>query len=390
MFFWRSKQLKITFENIVKLPGYIKAEYSDEDNSHYIEFELNTPIIVRDDLIALSFATLCGTKYESIKMELTISDITKTYIETFTRATLETKLNNYSMIITKSKNNHVLNFSGGFDSLAALPFLPNNSSLVSMDFGGNFSREMSMIHKFHSHTVKTNILETNFRKNSWLFMTIASILYKDYLDSSYNIFGSIINAAFMQNSNFIKRYNTPYLIQGANMKNIPYTLSLSEIGTIKVGCQSFPELMNESLISLANPKEEKRFRKQLLLEIEIERSGQDITLPSKIEKPARQYFKWGDNFLVDHLAFYIMKYRGYETASLTIKDIPEEAYKLSQNLDLDFYDRYYPDVLKYIPKAFRPNYISKLGDLDIMPFEENDWKEYRQILEYLSNFYPVK
>lgn len=382
--------MHITFENITKIPGYIKAEYQDDLTSHYIEFELNTPLIVRDDLIALSLATLCGAKYQSIKMELTVSEITKTYIETFTKAKLDIKLNNYSMVITKSKNNHVLNFSGGFDSMAALPFLPNNSSLVSMDFGGSFTREMQMIHKFNSHTVKTNILETDFRKNSWLFMTIASILYKDYLDTSYNVFGSIINAAFMQNSNFINKFSTPYLIQGANMTNIPYTLSLSEIGTIKIGCQSYPELMDDSLKSLANPKEEKRFRKQLLLEIEIERSGLDINLTDTLEKPYKQYFNWGDSFLVDHLAFYIMKYRDYDTASLTIKNIPEEAYKLSQELNLNFYDRYYTDVLKYIPKVFRSSYVSKMGELGILPFEENDWKEYRQVIQYLSNFYAVK
>ena len=382
--------MKVSFENIINKAGYIRADYKDDNHAHFIEFELNTPIFVRDDLIALSLATLCGTKYKSIKMELTVSKITKQYIEIFTRAEIDIKLNDYSMIITKSQDNHTLNFSGGFDSMAALPFLPKGSSLVSMDFGGNFNREMAMINKFKSHTVKTNILETDFRKNSWLFMTIASILYKDYLDTSYNIFGSIINAAFMQNSNFIKNFNTPYLIQGANMKNIPYTLALSEIGTIKVGCENFPGLMDESLISLANPKEEKRFRKQLLLEIEIERFGHNIELSDKIKKPHRQYFKWGDNFLVDHLAIYIMKYRGYDTASLTIKDIPDEAFKLSQNLKLDFYDRYYTDVLKYIPSEFRLDYVRKMGEMNILPFEENDWKEYRQVIAYLSNFYPVK
>src|SRR5699024_4505488 len=131
---------------------------------------------------------------------------TKKYIENFTKSTLNIKENDSSIVVTQNKHNHTLNFSGGFDSMAALAFLPNHSSTVSMDFGGSFNREMKMINKFNSHTVKSNILETDFRKNSWMFMTIASIMYKDYLDTKYNIFGSIINAAFMQNSNFIKHY----------------------------------------------------------------------------------------------------------------------------------------------------------------------------------------
>src|SRR5699024_3602303 len=100
--------------------------------------------------------------------------------------------------------------------------------------------------------------------------------------------------------------------------------------------------------------------------------------------------KWGDSFLVDHLAIYIMKYRGYDTASLTIKNIPDEAYKMSQNLKLDFYDRYYTDVLKFIPADFRADYVKRMGELNILPFAENDWIEYRQVINYLSNFYPVK
>lgn len=382
--------MKISFENIIIKDGYIKADYSDNASSHYIEFELSTPIIVREDLIAFAFATLCGTKYDEIHIDLKLNKNIQNSIEEFTKANLHCKTSVSTKLINKKFGNQTLNFSGGFDSLAALAFLPQNSSLVSMDFGGGFSREMQMINNFDAHIVKTNILETDFRRNSWLFMVIGAILYKDYLNTDFNVFGSIINAAFMQNSRFIKNYKTPMLIEHAGMKNIPYTQSLSEIGSLRVSTLKFPDKINSSLISLANPKEEKRFRKQLLLEIEIERFNHDITLTETVEKPKRPYFSWGRNFLVDHLAIYIMKYRGYDTASLTITDIPEEAYSLSQNLDLTFYDRYYIDVLKFIPKQFRSDYVSKLNDFDILPFEENDWKEYRQVIDYLSNFHPVK
>lgn len=382
--------MKISFENITIKEGYIRSDYSDDTSSHYIEFELSTPIMVREDLIAFAFATLCGTKYDDIHMDLTLNKHIQKSIEEFTRANLHCKTTISTKLINKNFGNQTLNFSGGFDSLAALAFLPQNSSLVSMDFGGGFSREMQMINTFDAYIVKTNILQTDFRRNSWLFMVIGAILYKDYLNTDFNVFGSIINAAFMQNSRFIKNYKTPLLIERAGMTNIPYTQSLSEIGSLRVSTLNFPDKINSSLISLANPKEEKRFRKQLLLEIEIERFNHDIKLTDTVGKPNRPYFTWGQNFLVDHLAIYIMKYRGYDTASLTINDIPEEAYRISQNLDLTFYDRYYTDVLKYIPKQFRADYVSKLNDFDILPFEENDWKEYRQVIDYLSNYHPVK
>ncbi|WP_166626556.1 hypothetical protein [Jeotgalicoccus sp. S0W5] len=381
--------MRISFENVQLSEGYIKVDYQDMNNSHFIEFILSVPIYVREDLIAIALATLCGTKYDEISMELTVSKITKDYIERFTKAQLLIKTADYSMIIAKTESKHTLNFSGGFDSLASLAFMPDNSSLVSMNFGGHFKREMSMIEKFNSHIVTTNILETDFRKNSWLFMLIGSILYKDYLDSSYNVSGGVIGASFLKNSNFINNYSTPILISGANMKSIPYTLSLSEIAAIKVSAYNYPHLMDMSLTSLANPKEEKRFRKQMLLEIEIERSKLDINLTNTVQAPKKPHFNWGDNILLDHLALYVMKYRGYDDALLTVNNIPEDAKSLVDKLDLTFYDRYFTDVLKFIPRKFHKRYINTLIDSDIRPFEKNDWKEYNETLEFLGEFHSI-
>ncbi|SDL33617.1 hypothetical protein [Lacicoccus qingdaonensis] len=381
--------MKISFENIKQAAGYIKVDYQDENHSHFIEFKLNVPIFIREDLIALALATLCGTKYDEISMELTVSKITKENIEKFTKSELFIKTNEYPMVESKSRDKHTLNFSGGFDSLASLPFLPQNSSLVSMNFGGPFQRELAMIKKFDSHIVTTNILETDFRKNSWLFMLIASILYKDYLDTTFNISGGVIGAGFLKNSRFITNYATPSLITAANMKSIPYTLSLSEIAAIKIASQNYPHLMDDSLVSLANPKEEKRFRKQLLLEIEIERSNLDISIPNRVTPPKQPHFNWGDNILLDHLALYIMKYRGYDTALLTVNNIPEDSIKLVDKLELSFYDRYFTDVLKFIPKKYHKNYMNTLIDSGIRPFEKNDWYEYSETLNFLSKYHNI-
>src|SRR5699024_6191564 len=182
----------------------------------------------------------------------------------------------------KSQRNEVLNFSGGFDSLAALAFLPENSSLVSMDFGSYFSREMQIIKKFNSHIVKTNILETDFRKNSWLYMVIDSILYKDYLNTDYNVFGSVMLSAVLSDSRFIKNATTPLIIEGAGMQSIPYTLGLTEIGALRVAAHYFPEHLDESLISLASEGSEKRYRKQLYLEIENERYNSNIEITKPV------------------------------------------------------------------------------------------------------------
>ena len=173
------------------------------------------------------------------------------------------------------------------------------------------------------------------------------------------------------------------------MKSIPYTLSLSEIAALKVSAYNYPHLMDMSLTSLANPKEEKRFRKQMLLEIEIERSKLDINLTNTVQAPKKPHFNWGDNILLDHLALYVMKYRGYDDALLTVNNIPEDAKSLVDKLDLTFYDRYFTDVLKFIPRKFHKRYINTLIDSDIRPFEKNDWKEYNETLEFLGEFHSI-
>jgi len=381
--------MKISFENIIIKKGYIKAEYCDEMNSHFIEFELSDAIMIREDLIALALATLCGTKYNDIHMELSINQNTQKAIKKFTKANLHCKTNTITNINRKNFGNHTLNFSGGIDSLASLPFLPNNSSLIFMNFGGPFKRELNMIKNFSCHIVNTNILETDFRKNSWLFMFIGTILYKDYLNTTYNISGGVIGAGFLNNTKFAKNYSTPVLLRDAGMASIPYTLALSEIAAIKLAINHYPDLISESLVSLANPKEEKRYRKQLLIQLEIERSNLDIDLQDLVPPPTTPHFKWGDNILLDYLSIYVMKHKDYETAQLTLKDIPYEAYELSKNFDLNFYDRYYTDVFKLIPKPYRNKFFKTLNEARIMPYEENDWHEYRGLIKFLSNYHQI-
>ena len=202
--------------------------------------------------------------------------------------------------------------------------------------------------------------------------------------------GGVINPGFLQNKNFLNNYSTPYLVRSAGMQSIPYTLPLTEVGTVKIITRNTPDFVDKSLASLANPKEEKRFRKQTFVEIEKERFGFNIDLPNKVEKPLQPHYKWGDFLQVDHLSLYTMKYRDYETASLTVSNIPEEAFELSKKLSLNFFDRYYTDGLKYIPKNYLKNYIEVLTQFDILPYDSNDFQEFNEVKKFLSTWYEFK
>lgn len=380
--------MRISFENIINKPGYIKADYKDDEVEHFIEFEMSDAIDVREDLVAVALSILCGQKYDEIHMELNVTYDVKEYIEQNSGAKLS--VGNH-VIHRESKpliddDVQTLNFSGGFDSLAAKHLMPEEKRLVTMDFGKAFARERLMFNQFDTHIVKNNILDTNFRKNSENFMFIGSVLYMDYFQTTYNITGTILGALPLKNHNQFKKESQHEIYK---MKNIPYTLGLSEVGAVRVASESIPEKMSDSLTSLANPGEEKRYRKQLLLEIDKERYSTDIQIENPVDAPERIHFKWGDGILADHLSLYIMKYKGLEVASSILREIPDEAYELSQTLDLSFYDKYHPEVLDYIPQSYKPQMLNKLDEIGITVFNQHDFDEYHKVLNFMKHYYKI-
>src|SRR5699024_3891366 len=283
----------ITFDKFIIEPGYIECAYRDSlDEEGVLTFELSEPIVPRNDLIALSLSTLCGKKYQQLNLELSISSEAKNNIERFTNSKLNVET--YDQISHRriKRSNLTLNFSGGFDSLAALSLMPKNTMLVSMDFGGRFKREMNFIKKFNTVICKTNIIDTNFRKNSWTFMGIGSILFSDFLQTDIHTFGSILGASVISNSKKAAMNHNPIPFKAAKIENAPYVMPLTEAGTAKIALQSYPELIKDSLNSLANPKEEKRYRKQLLVNAVMKKHDLNIEIEN-VPEPSTFRFSWG-------------------------------------------------------------------------------------------------
>ncbi|MBU8731729.1 hypothetical protein KM915_16880 [Cytobacillus oceanisediminis] len=384
---------KITFSDFDISEGKISFVYKEEGEKHTknsIVFELAPSIIPRKDLIAISLSTLCAKKYDAIHFDLKMSNRALSAISNFTDATV-TSLDTFDILIDQKKGGNVtLNFSGGFDSLAAKCLMPDNTKLVSMDYGGRFSREKTFFEKFDTCIVSTNLLETPLRYNSWSMMGIASILFSDYLGTTYQTFGSILEAGpnnFSDNPVAAKNISFPPFA-AAGMENAPYVLGLTEIGTLRVLSHFSPELISGSLDSLASPGEEKRYRKQVLTLIESEKSKKDFKL-NLVDKPSKPHFKFGQSFAVDFLSLYVIKNTGLDTASHTLSDIPDEAVQLANKLTLDFYERVNPKFLVNFPKPLLPNYLSKLGQVGILPYTDNDWKEFNEVRSFLSKNYTI-
>ncbi|MBS4200629.1 hypothetical protein KHA93_13405 [Bacillus sp. FJAT-49732] len=383
---------KITFTNFEISDGYISFHYKEElvGEGGTIYFELVPGIRPKTDLIAIAISTLCARKYTSIHYDLQVSNSTVSAISKFTLANVTAKESLDNNIHRKRRNNVTLNFSGGFDSLAAKCLMPDDTSLVSMDFGGRFSREKTFFEKFDTYIVRTNLLETPLKDNTWSFMGIASILYSDYLGTDYQTFGSILEAGpnnFSDAPIAAKNVSFPPF-KMAGMENAPYVLGLTEVGTLNVLGHHSPELIAESLDSLATPGEEKRYRKQVLSQIASNKIGINFGL-NIIDRPARPHFKFGQNFAADFLSFYVIKNIGIEIASHTISEIPEEVQKLADKLNLDFYERVNPNFLVNFPKPLLAGLLSKLAEADVFPYTQKDWEEFYEIRNLLSIYYSI-
>lgn len=378
----------ILFNKFIIEPGYIECFYEDSlEESGTLKFELSEPVVPRNDLIALSLSTLCGRKYQQIELELSISSRAKVNIERFTNSEVIVKTFEQISHRRKKRTNLTLNFSGGFDSLAALSLMPENTMLVSMDFGGRFSREMKFINTFNAVTCKTNIIDTNFRKNSWTFMGIGSILFSDFLQTDIHTFGSILGASVISNSKKAAMNHNPLPFKGADLENAPYVMPLTEAGTAKIALQSYPELIKDSLNSLANPKEEKRYRKQLLVNAVMKKHDLNIEIEN-VPEPSTFRFSWGENFQADFITLYLIKNLP-DDVQLTVGDIPDEVYSLVNDLSLDFYERVNTNYLANFPIELQGDLLKSLINHGMLTYTENDWIEFNKVRDLFTNYYNI-
>ena len=315
-------------------------------------------------------------------------------LEKFTNAKINTKqiiddeqnnLANYKK--ENSSNKIILNFSGGFDSLAAKILLGDYAELVSISF---FDIEYDFFKKFKPHILKTNFRQLGYAENDWTFMGVGSILFSDYLNSKFHLFGTVFEAFHMhatqEFSSQKKFIEEPFNFIG--ITDLKLIQGLTEIGTALVLCNTYPHLVNDSLTSLSQPKTEKRYRKQIITDILQKKFDLNIYLEPTEPPMKENRLNWGKYFSVDFLSLYMIKYAGIEETSKILKNIPEEAIEFSKNHELTFYERFDTNFLNNIPNEFKTEITKNLANAKILPYDQNDFKELHDVNVFLSKFYP--
>lgn len=364
---------------------------TDEDGNFQefpLWFAFNRPIYLNDDTIAIALSTLCGRAYSSISMDLSPSFRIVDYLRDFTKASVSTKAEKESPVVPHT--GQVLSFSGGFDSMAALALMPDDTNLVSMDFGGRFSRERKFFERFDTLVVSTNLLETDLRRNSWSFMGSGAILTSAHTCGKYHTFGSIIEAGAdnLNLSPVAARNETFPPFGAAGYVNAPYVAGLTEIGTLLVMAHYEHDKIKDSLISLASPGEEKLYRKKVLADIVSSRLDTELEVP-EVLRPDRPHFGFGENFALDFLAFYVAKHAGENTANELVSDIPVEVIRLADQLDLTFFERANPSLYLNFPTPLLAGLTGRLADAGIRFYVEKDWNDLAQIRAFLAQYYPL-
>lgn len=389
--------LKIVFDSFNKQLGNVTLNIKTYENDTLIKnddiyFKLDEPIRVSDSQLAIALITFCRRGYDEIYFDLSLTKELINKLTAFTNARIITKEiiehENNNFINQQKSEKIALNFSGGFDSLAAKILLGDLVELISISF---FDIEYDFFKKFNPHILKTNFRQLGYAENDWTFMGVGSILFRDLLNYKYHVFGTVFEAfhlhATQEFSSQKKFIEEPFNFAG--ITDLKLIQGLTEIGTALVLCNTRPYLVNDSLTSLSQPKTEKRYRKQLIVNIIKEKFGlKDIYL--EVTEPPIEENKlvWGNYFAVDFLSLYLIKYGGIEETSKILKNIPPEAIEFSNGHDLTFYERFDTNFLNNIPNEFKTEITKNLANAKILPYDQKDFKELHDVNVFLSRYYP--
>lgn len=363
---------------------HVNREYKQD----YIYFHLSKKFSPSHNVVATALATLCGKLYEEIYMDLNIDSETLSRISAFTGVDIKVR-NVINVDRITDRKGIALSFSGGFDSLTSYCLMPQETQLVSIDFGHWFTREAEAFSKWETNILTTNFRRLNYDQASWTFMGVGAILFSEFLDIKYLAFGTNWNSSvgcykYIANSKTDLTYNPSFFSPSDMISMQNFTYGLSNIGTAMVCATYQPSFLNASLNSLAAPGSIKLYRKKMLLDVVCARFGFDIEY-SISDKPLEKRMRFGECFCTSALSLYFLKHLGDKVVSELI-EIPESAIELIHTLSLDFYEKFAPVALQGIPEEFREDYIAKLKGAGVDLYNEKDWDEFRLVGNFLMQF----
>lgn len=380
---------EISFENLEQTPYRIQFDAVTASGRHSLWYKFDRRIDCSTTAIASAASTLCGTSLEKIHFDFEIPPNTAKQIEEFTGAVVNAPLSETLYHRSPTTTTPILSFSGGFDSLAALRLLSDDAHLVSLDFGGWFAREAEFFKRFDTLVVETNVRRTpsqadSFARNHWSFMTAAAILTAEYFGASHHAFGSILGIKFALPPH--KRYIHPLEMVG--LEYLPVIDGITELGSAKILAQTDPELVADSLRSLAGENDRKRFLKTLLAHHAAKQVGTDISVPP-LPRSWTSKIHFEDSYTTALTALYFLAQGSGDLIEPLYIEIPKSATEVVKGMSMDFLLKTNWDFYTYLPSEYSPQLAYRMAELGFAPYSERDWEEAKIVRHYLNDIFNI-
>lgn len=370
----------------------LSFDVRSEENNFRCFFEFSRPIVITAKTLTATLAIISGQSFDQMSVDHALPAQCVDFLSQFCQCQLSVGSAAHSITseVPNAKCGNIgLSFSGGFDSIAAKELLdPDKTILISLDFGGRFAREAVFFDNFPTLTVRTNLVTEKFHRHSWAFMALGAILASPTLGLDVLSFGSILEASpqnMLSAGPDMDTTNFPvFEFLGLDWYNP--ALGITEVGSAIIAAQTIPDLLDDSLKSLAEPGTEKLYRKWVLLKLAELFTG----LPLQATEPRKPYpqhrLPFGTSFVSHLLSSYMQKKLGAQVRDIFVSQMPDEVNDFIEGADLTFFERYNSNFLQKVPAQFRAGLIARLASFGILPYTQKDWQEYHRTLELLQKY----
>lgn len=359
-------------------------EYEDEIFVH----DLTSPLILSDESIFVIAILSRPANFDEIRVN-TLS-VDEAYIDFFQKTTkskiiCSKKYSSKSFVLREKidieKESIYLGFSGGFDSVAAKGVLGESAKLVSIDYGGAFSREEEFFKLFNPSTFLWNIRKSRkyakkFNEGlDWRFMlapvAACAMSSKMNLISTGTIFES---SPFWFSANNIKKFSKYSSFgMGPEISMINPVAALTEYSTTKIALATLgEELISKSLKSLASERSFKYYRKQVLLSL--------IRGESLPENKSTMH-QFGSSLADDFLTLYLGWRVGWKWVAENYALLPVD---FSFNIDMKFVEKYSLNNLNSFCANGSGFLSEKYKLFDIEPFNDDDCLNHSKVCDFLN------
>lgn len=370
---------------VMSASGKLTINLHHNDKSSVLFFDFDRYYDIHPDAIAASLGMMLKNSGHDIFFDFPVSNHMVAMVHRHTGSKVTARQPCAPEEDVRSEK-VILGFSGGFDSLTARDLLPEDAQLMSFDFMGPFSRERSMFDRFPTTIIQTNLVQLGLNRHSWAFMAVGARLLKTNLNVGLLSFGTVMEARekYLRSFAAQRQLNSSSMTRLTKLDIYNPILGMTEVGTAAYISRTYPDDLAQILRSVANPGEEKSYRKSLLLHA-VKAPGSSLALGAA--QPPLTKSKWGQNIALDFLAIYLISKLGFEpVAQAYSTKIPDATHRLADTLDLSFYEKInmnFYDVTK-VNKGLVEKTLTQAISKGIFPYSLKDYESFALVSAHLK------